>query len=287
MNHFKKTGEEYEVRLELFEGPLDLLLYVVTKSEVPIHDISVSLINRQYLEYLDMMHDFNIIVASEYLNMAATLLRLKANELLPDSEPADLEDADAIIDRKQLIEKLLEYKKYKEAAGSLKIFEGEHFGCFARGKHDEVEVGSEEDGVDLGNLTFFDLVKAFRNVLERAKDEPQGNGHVVMADDVKVDDRIEAILTMVEDSEEVPFENLFMGDFRRIVLVVTFMALLELVRMRLIIFRQEDHLSSIFVKKRRDGAAALPLSEEFLSDKPPAEDLEGHGDAKEPEETNV
>jgi len=262
VNKIDRSENEYEVKLDLFEGPLDLLLYLVNRSEVEISDISVSAITRQYLDYLDLMHDFNIIVASEYLNMAATLIRLKANELLPDSEPEDLSEDGLIVNRAQLIEKLIEYKKFREAAGSLKMYEAEHYGTFLRGRHEEIDsFESEEEGVDLGNLTFFDLVKAFRSVLERAHDAPPPSGHVVAAEDVKVDDRIEAILTMVEDGGEVPFENLFMGDFRKIVLVVTFMALLELVKMRKIMFRQEEHLTMIFVRKRSDGAPELPPTE--------------------------
>jgi segregation and condensation protein A len=108
-----KQHQEYEVQLELFEGPLDLLLYLVNKSEVSIVDISVSEIVTQYLQYLDMIRDLNIDVASEYLHMAATLIRLKARELLPQQEGEELLEEDGIYNRDQLIQQLLEYKKFR------------------------------------------------------------------------------------------------------------------------------------------------------------------------------
>jgi len=241
--------QEYEVRLELFEGPLDLLLYLVNKSEVNIVDISVSRIVTQYLEYLDMIRDLNIDVASEYLHMAATLIRLKARELLPPQENEELEEEDGIYNRDQLIAQLLEYKKFKEAAGTLKVFESEQFGSYVRGKAEAIEADVSEDDVDLGNLSIFDILSAFRRILERAKEHPVEYSHVVNVDNVKIDDKIEHILSKIADSEEVPFEELFEGDYRRIVLVVTFMAILELVKMQQIRFRQEENFGPIFVLK--------------------------------------
>lgn len=116
-----KAINEYKVKLDLFEGPLDLLLYLVTKSEVAIKDISVAMITSQYLEYLDVMSNLSITIASEYLSMAATLIRLKSHEMLPESEKELLEQEEDYINREQLIEKIIEYKKFKEAAGFLKF----------------------------------------------------------------------------------------------------------------------------------------------------------------------
>jgi segregation and condensation protein A len=253
--------QEYEVRLELFEGPLDLLLYLVNKSEVNIVDISVSKIVTQYLEYLDVIRDLNIDVASEYLHMAATLIRLKARELLPPQENEDLEEEDGIYNRDQLIKQLLEYKKFKEAAGTLKVFESEQFGSFVRGKAEEIENEVSEDDVDLGNLSIFDILSAFRRILERAKEHPQEYSHIVNVDNVKIDDKIEHILSKIADSEEVLFEDLFEGDYRKIVLVVTFMAILELVKMQQIRFRQEENFGPIFVLKYRLPSGDKPVSE--------------------------
>lgn len=243
-------NQDYQVRLDLFEGPLDLLLYLVQKSEVSIADISVSLVTRQYLEYLDVMRDLNIDVASEYLHMAATLIRLKARELLPplEGDKEGLEEEEGILNRKQLIQQLLEYKKYKEAARSLRTFESEAAGSFSRGRMEEVEVPPADEAEMIGNISIFDLLTAFKRVLETAKDEkPQ---HVVEIDHVRIDDRIEHVLGHVAEHDEVPFEDLFRGDTRKLVLVVTFMALLELIKMQEIYFRQESAFGNIFVKRR-------------------------------------
>jgi segregation and condensation protein A len=249
--------QEYEVRLDLFEGPLDLLLYLVNKAEVNITDIRVSEIAAQYIAYLDVMRDLNIDVAGEYLNMAATLVRLKARELLPDSPPEDLGgEEDGIFDREQLIAALLEYKKFKEAAGALRSFEMRTFGAYARGQAEDAgslsAPAGEGDEVFLGNVSTFDLITAFKSILERAAEEER-SGHVVEVEGCRLDDRIDHILTVLSDAgREVRFDELFIDDRRKIALVVTFMALLELVKMRRIAFRQETVFGEIFVI-RSDG----------------------------------
>jgi segregation and condensation protein A len=245
--------DDYEVKLDLFEGPLDLLLYLVAKSEVNIVDISVATVVAQYLDYLDMMRDLNIDIASEYLHMAATLIRLKARELLPQPEGEVIEEEDGIYNRDQLIKQLLEYKKFKEAAGTLRTYESEHFGAFARGSTEKIEYGKEEKEVDLGNISIFDLLSAFKKVLDRTEEEADGR-HVVEVDMVKIDERIEKILEMLCDTEEVRFEELFLGDTRKIVVVVTFMAILELVKMQKIKFRQEENFGPIFVLRKEPSS---------------------------------
>jgi segregation and condensation protein A len=242
-----KQRQEYNVKLDLFEGPLDLLLYLVAKAEVDITEISVAQIAKQYLEYLDLIRELNIEVASEYLAMAATLTRLKAREVLGVEDDEAVEGAeDEIYTRQQLIEKLLEYKKFKEAAGSLRVYESERFGSFARGRPEEVEVAHEEEEVSLGSISIFDLISAFKRLLERAKE--QQDVRSVTPETIRLDDRIERVLTVLQDKEEVPFEELFEDDMRKLVLIVTFMAILELVKMQQVSFRQEKLFGQIYVK---------------------------------------
>lgn len=247
--------KQYEVKLELFEGPLDLLLYLVSKSEVDIAEISVSEIAGQYLEYLDLMRELNIDLASEYLHMAATLIRLKAQELLPATEAEALaEEEGTIFTREQLIQQLLEHKKYREAARSLRVFEAEQAGTFPRGKVEEIEVSAEsDDELVPGEVSVFDLLTAFRRVLQQSREE--GPTHVVQTDHVRLDDRIEHILSRVSDTEEIAFEELFADDMRRMVLIVTFMALLELVKMDQLSFRQESTFGSIYVSRQSTQTA--------------------------------
>jgi segregation and condensation protein A len=251
----RNLAHEYTVKLDLFEGPLDLLLYLVSRAEVDIVDISVAQITAQYLTYLDLMRELNIDLASDYLSMAATLLRLKARELLPAEEQDEPEEQDEIYSRQQLIDKLLEYKKFKEAAGSLRVYEAEQFGSFTRGTPEQIEPSYDRDEeLTAGEVSIFDLFSAFKRVLERAVEEHrEAVPRWIVSDDVKLDDRIEHLLAMLEEHDEVCFEELFVDDVRRLALVVTFMALLELVQMKRIRFRQEGHLSAIYVSKVTEG----------------------------------
>ena len=244
-----KQTDEYKVKLDLFEGPLDLLLYLVQKSEVDIVDISVSEISKQYLEYLDIIRNLNINIASEYLSMAATLVRLKAQELLPEIEAEVLEEEEGIYNRQQLIEKLLEYKTYKEAAGSLRKYEAEQYGSFTRGKQEDIEISLDSEETPISSVCMFDLITAFRRVLEKAKESGDDSVQVVERENVRLDDRIEYIIGYLEDKNEVLFDDLFKDDYRKIVLIVTFMAILELVKMERINIRQERYFGDLFVKK--------------------------------------
>jgi segregation and condensation protein A len=244
--------DEYEVKLDIFEGPLDLLLYLVNRAEVAITEISVAEITQQYLEYLDVMKECNIDIAAEYMHMAATLIRLKARELLPSAPEAEqLEDETGIYNREQLIAQLLEYKKYKEAAQSLRSYESHLIGTATRSHNEEIELGDNDESIFLGDINIYDLLSAFKNILERG--EAEQPVHAVRADMVKVDDRIEHIIGLLSGKKEVPFEQLFTDDRRRIVLTVTFMAVLELVKMREILFRQESTFGMIYVRRRNKG----------------------------------
>jgi segregation and condensation protein A len=250
--------QEYLVKLSLFEGPLDLLLYLVNRAEVDITQIQVSQIAQQYLEYLDLMRELNIDIAAEYLYMASTLIRLKARELLPPSEQEPLEAEDGIYNREQLIAQLLEYKKYKEAAHSLRHFEAEQIGCFTRGGTEPIEIPASNDGLIAGAVTVFDLISAFKRVLDRAAQDGTGQ-QTIAVDMVRIDDRIEHVLLVLENDREIHFEDLFRDDMRRIVLVVTFMAILELIKMQEIQFRQEAQFGAIFMKRRSEkDREALP-----------------------------
>ena len=234
---------------------LDLLLYVVNKSEVDIKDIILTEITRQYLDYIELMEELNINVASEYLSMAATLIRLKAREILPPDDNEELDsDEEMIINREQLIEKLLEYKKYKEAAEELKSYEEENIGTFTRGKNEELgPVRIDDENEEVASVNMFDLMTAFKRVMERLSESDDVlKRHVITMENVRLDDRIERVLTLVEDGKEILFDKIFEDDARRITLVVTFMAILELIKMKQIIFRQEELLGSIFVRKRTD-----------------------------------
>ncbi|MDD5672940.1 MAG: segregation/condensation protein A [Chitinivibrionales bacterium] len=256
------VNQEYEVKLDVFEGPLDLLLYLVNRSEVDITEISVSQIAEQYLQYLDLMRDLNIDIAAEYLHMAATLVRLKARELLPAGDAEALPEEEGIYNREQLIAQLIEYKKFKEAAQSFKQLEAHQSGSFPRGRMEALEASGEAAGAIMpGTLTMYDLLAAFQNVLKRATDEYR---HTVKLENIKIDDRIDHVLGILSDNAEVPFEELFSDDTRKIVLIVTFMAILELIKMQLVAFRQEDVFGPIFVSGRKPDPSLASAAQEEI-----------------------
>ena len=255
--------QEYEVKLDVFEGPLDLLLYLVTRAEVNIAELPLAEITTQYLAYLDLLREVNINIAAEYLHMAVTLTYLKARELLPPVDGEDVPPGDeGIYNREELIRQLLEYQKFKQAAGVLKNFEAEQIHIFKRGTPEAIDPGSGDEAgtVDFGSLSLFDLLAAFRQVLTRARSE-EDHRHVVQLDTVKIDDRIEHVLAMVVEEGEVSFESLFFDDLRKIVIVVTFMAILELVKMQEISFRQEKRFGPIMVSRRQSFQEAAPAAE--------------------------
>jgi segregation and condensation protein A len=202
------------------------------------------------------MRELNIDIAAEYLYMASTLIRLKARELLPPAEGEVVEEEEGIYNKQQLIDQLLEYKKYKEAAFSLRHFEAEQIGCFTRGAADQNFVAAPvENDCFIGTITVFDLLEAFKRILGRTVEDT--NYHII-ADNVKIDDRIERVLGVLDHDNEVRFEELFGDDVRKIVLVVTFMALLELIKMGEICFRQEAQLGAIFVKRKIKKVESAP-----------------------------
>ena len=250
-------SQPYQIKLDIFEGPLDLLLYLVTKDEVDIKDIQVSRVCQQFLEYLDLMKEINVDIAGEYLVMAATLIRLKARELLPQEETSELLENEEIISREQLIAQLAEYKKFKEAANDLKKRENIQLGTFYKAMPEKIEWEEEfeEKGVEAG---IFDLLSAFKKILEQT---PAETSHHVLFNNIKLDDRIEAVISYIADHPQAKFEELFGEHRSRMMVVVTFMAILELIKMEYIAIRQETQFGQIWVYKREPGEP-VPAVEE-------------------------
>jgi segregation and condensation protein A len=233
----------YEVNLELFKGPLDLLLYLVRKEEISIRDIQVSKITDQYLAYLEVMKDLDLDIAGEFLVMAAVLMRLKARELLPQSEREKLEDDPDFIDREKLIKQIEEYERFKKVAEALREREEENFGVFYRARPETLDQ-APEDFLAQKNVEIYDLILAFKDLMENAKKTPM---YYMAADNVTIDDRIEHVMSIIGECRQSPFTDLFKDDPRKIVLVVTFMAILELIKMGHISFKQDAFLGEILI----------------------------------------
>ena len=247
MDHHSDAAEQielpYQVRIENFEGPLDLLLHLIKKSEINIYDIPIHLIAQQYLTYIEAMGDLNLTVAGEFLVMAATLLQIKSKMLLPvDEVVADEEDGPD--PREELVRRLLEYKKFKEAARQLDEQERLWREIYSRAQSPAVELESDETMLD--NVSLFDLVDALQGILDR---NPGKKLMEILPDNLTVRERMNAILEMLEGQESVNFVELFEPACHRLVIIVTFLALLELMRLRTARVFQPDHFGPILVSR--------------------------------------
>jgi segregation and condensation protein A len=211
--------------LEGFEGPLDLLLHLIQKDELDIFNIPIALITEQYLEYLQLMKDLNLDVAGEYLLMASTLLHIKSKMLLPkSSEEEEEEEEDP---RAELVRRLLEYQKYKQAAGELERRPMLDRDVFIRLISPERGEEPEEEKIEVNLLG---LIEAFRVVLERVKSETV---HEVLLEPISVEDKIEEILTLLgRENRSMAFHRLFPEQASRRIVVITLLAILELVKMK-------------------------------------------------------
>jgi chromatin segregation and condensation protein Rec8/ScpA/Scc1 (kleisin family) len=257
---------EYEVKLGLFEGPLDLLLYLVQKNELDPRQIQISVITDQYLAYMDTIKEMNLANAGEFLVMAARLMRLKARELLPADQKDELEDMEYELDRQKLIQQMLEYQKFKEAARVLRNHESRHFGAYGRGRPEAADEKSEAELEEEAGV--FDLLSAFRNVVLQ---KPKLPVHEVEIDDVTIEDRMQEVEIALNERGRSQFEDLFANDSRTISLVVTFMAILELAKLDRIVFRQSHALGPIWVYRKQKAAdyeLELKLDESHLDPLP-------------------
>jgi segregation and condensation protein A len=215
---------DYTFRLEGFEGPLDLLLHLIQKNELDILNIPIALITEQYLEYLQLMKVLNLDVAGEYLLMASTLLHIKSKMLLPKSSEREEEEEDP---REELIRRLLEYQKYKQAGGELEKRPMLDRDVFIRLMPAEPEEVPEEERIEVNLL---ELLEAFRQVLERVKTETV---HEVILEHLSVEDKIQEILTLLErENRSLTFHRLFPEQASRRVVIITLLAILELVKMK-------------------------------------------------------
>jgi segregation and condensation protein A len=220
----ENTG--YTFRLEGFEGPLDLLLHLIQKNELDIFNIPIALITEQYLEYLQLMKVLNLDIAGEYLLMASTLLHIKSRMLLPLSSEGEKEEEEEEDPRAELVRRLLEYQKYKQAAGELEKRPLLDRNVFIRLTPTE----SQEPEEERIEVNLFELLEAFQEVLKRVKPEAV---HEVTLEHLSVEDKIQEILALLEkENRSMAFHRLFSEQPSRRVVVVTLLAILELVKMK-------------------------------------------------------
>ena len=246
----------YRVQLPVFEGPLDLLLHLIQQHELDIFDIPIAFVTQKYVEYVTLMQDLNIDIASEYLVMAATLTHIKSKMLLPASPDDEEEEDELDIDpRAELVRRLLEYQKYREAAAELgdRIILGRD--VFTRG----APAPSVEGPAPLAPVGLFKLLDAFQAVLKRAK---QVADHQIDVDRFSISDRINQLSDILRERRRVEFEDLFSENQSRADLIVTFLALLEMTRVRLIRLMQAGPLAPISIELAVDDDSSEDLPPE-------------------------
>jgi segregation and condensation protein A len=218
---------DYKVKLEIFEGPLDLLLYLIKRDEIDIYDISIERITGQYLEYIQAFKELNIDIAGEFVVMAANLIYLKSRSLLPVDQQPPEEDSDEDDPRWDLIRQLIEYKKFKEAGAQLQLRELEQERIFAR---DSAPAWPADGPLRLGEVGIFQLINAFQNVVKRV--EARQDVGEILGERFSVSDKIDMILQRLANGAPLHFSDLFGEITSRVEIVVTFLALLELVRLK-------------------------------------------------------
>jgi segregation and condensation protein A len=248
---------DYKVKVEIFEGPLDLLLYLIKKEEVDIYEVNLTKIAGQFVEYVELMRELDLDVAGEFLVMAATLVYIKSRELLPVDQQTPAEgDTDETEDpRWELIRQLVEYKKFKDAAAQLQALEQRQELVYTRvPPRPELEVAPPAVP---GAAGLFDLLGAVRDVLKRcAKREPLRD---IFADKWTVSEKIEFILQTLRTQAKLHFSELFSASTSRSEVVVTFLAVLELMRLKQLRATQAEPFGEITLDRfATDPAGATP-----------------------------
>lgn len=233
--------EEYKVRLEVFEGPLDLLLYLIKKEEVDIYDIPIERITNQYLQYLDLMRMLDLNIAGDFIVMAATLMMIKSRMLLPPEERPEMEEEEED-PRWDLVRQLVEYKKFKDAALHLEGLEEQRSEVFTR-EGDSAPLGPLPE-VALHDVSLFDLIAAFGEVLKKVQTEELKE---IFSERFTVAEKMEQIVRRLQAEARVEFQQLFAHMASRQEIVCAFLALLELIRLGQIVARQDVVFGSILL----------------------------------------
>lgn len=253
---------DYKVQLEVFEGPLDLLLYLIKKEEVDIYNIPITKITGQYMQYLDLMKMVIPDVAGEFVVMGATLMYIKSRMLLPqDQQVSDPEaQADELDPRWDLIRQLVEYKKFKEAAEHLQQRELFQEQVYTRQQTSLGFVDAPTEGPTLGDLSIFDLLNAFNKVLKKTGEAE--DLREIFEDRYTVSDKIDFIIKLIAVEERTSFMKLFESAATRTEIIVTFLALLELIRLKQVRVQQSTAFDEIEIQRVNPHTEVAPAEAE-------------------------
>lgn len=252
---------DYKVKLDVFEGPLDLLLYLIKRDEVDIYDISIERVTTQYLEFLEAFQALHIELAGEFIVMAANLLYIKSRTLLPKNEQMAEVDSEEDDPRWELIRQLIEYKKFKEAASQLRDREALQEMLFPRApvlSAPEVP----EANISLKDLGIFDLIHAFQKIL-KSIDAKRENLQEIFAENFTVADKIEYLLQLTNRGVPIRFDECFLNAATRAEIAVTFLAMLELIRLKQLRVKQSETFGEIWIESATSPSPAEPTSPNF------------------------
>lgn len=243
----------YEVKLDSFEGPLDLLLYLIRKDKIDIYDIPIARITDQFLEYVDLMKQLDLNIAGDFIEMASTLIRIKVQMLLPSRQ-----DEDGVVEdpRDELVHQLIEYQKMREAATHLAGRESVQTQQFQRSP---TNLPEPEEPEQMWEATLFDLLTSFLQVKEQLTREEKP--HLVAKREINVEEKIEVIITALQFQKRILFFDLFLSAEDRLAIIVNFMAVLELLRQQRIRVRQNKMFGDIWIYPTPNVSQPVPASE--------------------------
>jgi segregation and condensation protein A len=261
---------EYKVQFEVFEGPLDLLLYLVKKEEVDIYEVNLTKIATEFIRYIEMMRELDLDVAGEFLVMASTLMYIKSRELLPVDQQVEApeEEEDAEDPRWELIRRLVEYKKFKDVASRLQEREVQQENIFPR-QPGKPQIAEPDAPPPRPQVSIFDLINAVNAVLKRFQQQEVRD---IFQDKWTVSEKIEVLLRTLSERAALKFSELFAAATSRTEVVVTFLAMLELIRLKQLIITQPEPFAEIEIL--RAPAAATPSPESVVDASPATSESE-------------
>jgi segregation and condensation protein A len=245
-------SKKYEIHLDNFDGPLDLLLHLIDKNKMDIYDIPIAVITEQYLDYLEAAREMDLEIASEFLLIAATLVNIKARMLLPKRRNADGEELQEEDPRAELVQRLVEYRFYKETAQLLQQREQQESTYMLKPQDVEQLTSALEPGNPLEHITMEQLLQAFMQVMEQA--EPEEVHQLTLAkEEYLVEDSIYEIRQRLQQERSVEFTSLFQRGVRKRKIITIFMALLELCRLGELTFQQQNNFGALWIFPRQSG----------------------------------
>lgn len=265
-----KPYDPLTVRLPVYEGPLELLLDLIKKNEMDLYNIPIAEITKQYLDYLKQMKEFDLEIAGEFLVMAATLLYIKSKMLLPVEE--ENEEDDGMDPRTELVQKLLEYQAFRQAAKKLGFLEDERGRVFTRQIADYYlsHLSPEDVTIDTFSANLYDLLQAFHSVLSGISKE---SFHEVFEEIVSIEERINEIKTLLSNRPSVSFRELFSGKITKNLVIATFLATLEIVRSQFARVEQREHYADFLIIKNQAAVPSVGQSSQTV-------ELPGSGEQK-------